>query len=259
MPSWNPEQYLKFDAERSRAAQDLCARIPLAAPGRILDLGCGPGNSTRVLRERWPGAALTGLDSSPEMIRRARASGTDADWVLADAAGCDPGTGWDVVFANAMLQWLPDQERVLPRFLDWLAPGGCLAVQIPAREGTRLRAAIEAVARRARWRAAMAGAGGSLHSGDARFYYDLLAPLAARVDLWESIYYHVMASHEALIEWYEGTGMRPYLDCLPEPADQAAFKAEVLAACRGDYPVAADGRVPMPFRRLFFVAWKQLG
>jgi len=256
MPSWNPEQYLKFDAERTRASRDLCARIGLPAPARVLDLGCGPGNSTRVLRERWPDAELTGLDSSPEMLARARAGGPRADWLLADAAAWEPAAPFDVVFSNAMLQWLPEQERRVPRFLDWVAAGGCLAVQIPARRGTALALALRAVALGDRWRAALAGAEPRLVSHDPAFYYDLLAPRAARVDLWETVYQHVMGSHADLVEWYAGTGMRPYLDCLPDPAAQAAFKAEVLAACRAAYPVAADGKVLMPFRRLFFVAWK---
>jgi len=256
MPQWNPEQYLKFGLERTRAAADLAARVTLPDPARVLDLGCGPGNSTRVLRARWPGAELTGLDSSPEMIAQARQDCPAGAWVLADAAAWEPGAPFDVVFANASLQWLPDHGRLVPRLLDWLAPGGCLAVQMPARDSTLVRSSLCSVARRPRWRERLAGAEGALTFEDPEFYYGLLAPRAARVDLWKTTYYHVLASHPALIEWYEGTGMRPYLERLADPADRAAFKDEVLEACRPDYPPAPDGKVLLPFGRLFFVAWK---
>jgi trans-aconitate 2-methyltransferase len=255
MPTWNPGQYLKFGTERTRPAVDLCARIP-GSPRRILDLGCGPGNSTEVLRERWPEAELTGLDSSPEMINQARASHHAGTWILAGAEGYLPPAPLDLVFSNAVLHWLPDHGRLLPGIMGWIAPGGCLAVQMPAKQNP-LRAALAAVAERPRWREALAGAEGALHFHEAAFYYDLLAPAADRVDLWETVYHHPMASHQALIEWYEATGMRPFLERLPAEADRAAFKGEVLEASRGAFPVAADGKVVMPFRRLFFVAWKK--
>jgi len=253
MPAWDPGQYVKFLDERTRPSRDLCARIPVPAPRRVLDLGCGPGNSTRVLRERWPEAELAGLDSSPQMIGRARADFPQGTWILADAAAWEPDGEYHVVFSNAVLQWLPDHENLLPRLLGWLAPGGCLAVQMPARDSC-LRNALQAVAQRPRWAAAMAGAGADMTFRPARFYYDLLAPLAGQVDLWETVYHHVMASHQALVEWYEGTGMRPYLERLPGPQDRAAFKEAMLDQCRMAFPAAADGRVLLPFKRLFFVA-----
>jgi trans-aconitate 2-methyltransferase len=256
MPQWNPGQYLKFGEERTRPAHDLCARIQLSAPGRLLDLGCGPGNSTRVLRDRWPAAGITGLDSSPEMIAQARASWPGGTWLLADAAALGPGAPYDVVFSNAALQWLPDHEALLPRLLGQVAAGGCLAVQVPALDGTLLRSSLRSVARRPRWYSALAGAEDALSFHPADFYYDLLAPLASRLELWETTYYHVMASHRALIDWFEATGMRPFLERLGGEDDREAFKAEVLEACRPDYPPARDGKVLMPFKRLFFIAWK---
>jgi trans-aconitate 2-methyltransferase len=254
MPSWDPGQYVKFLDERTRPSRDLCARIDLAAPARVLDLGCGPGNSTRVLAERWPGADLAGLDSSPEMIAQARSGHPDGAWILADAATYEPAGQWDVVFSNAALQWLPDHPRLLPRLLGWVAPGGCLAVQMPARDSSPFRDALRATAQRPRWRDRLGDCSGSLTFLGAGAYYDLLAPLVARLDLWETLYYHVLDSHQGLVDWYAGTGMRPYLDRLPDPADRAAFQAEVLEGCREAYPVAGNGRVLMPFRRLFFVA-----
>jgi trans-aconitate 2-methyltransferase len=256
MPMWNPGQYLKFGAERTRPSLDLCARIP-GSPRRILDLGCGPGNSTAVLRERWPEAELAGLDSSPEMIAQARASHPNGTWILAGAEDYVPAQALDLVFANAVLQWLPEHQRLLPAIMGWIAPGGCLAVQVPAKSSTLLRVAMAAVAARPRWRDALAGAEAAFTHHEAAFYYDLLAPGADRVDLWETTYHHPMPSHQALIEWYEGTGMRPFLERLPDEAARAAFKGEVLEACREEYPVAADGKVVLPFKRLFFVVWKK--
>ncbi|MGA2079218.1 MAG: methyltransferase domain-containing protein [Holophaga sp.] len=256
MTSWDPGQYLKFADERTRPSRDLCARIPLPSPGRVLDLGCGPGNSTQVLRERWPEAEIAGLDSSPEMIAKARALFPGGTWIVADAAAYQPLGELDVVFSNAVLHWVPDHPRFLPRLLGWLAPGGCLAVQMPAGDGNRLRGVLNQVARRPRWQQALAGAGEALTFHPAPFYYDLLAPLTARLDLWETVYYHPMASHQALLEWYEGTGMRPYLERLPDEAARAAFRSELLEAFRSEFPLAVDGKVAMPFRRLFFVAWK---
>lgn len=255
MPVWDPAQYLKFGAERTRPSVDLCGRIP-GSPRRILDLGCGPGNSTAVLRERWPEAELAGLDSSPEMIAQARASHPAGTWILAGAERYRPEAPFDLVFSNAVLQWLPDHPRLLPRLMGWVAPGGCLAAQMPAGGRTGLRAALADVAERPRWRAQLAGAEAALTFHDARFYYDLLAPGAQRVDLWETTYHHPLASHEALVEWYEGTGMRPFLERLPDAAARAAFKAEVVEACRAGFPPAADGKVLLPFRRLFFVAFR---
>jgi trans-aconitate 2-methyltransferase len=254
MSPWNPGGYLKFEDERTRPSVDLCARI-LASPRSVLDVGCGPGNSTRVLRDRWPGAEIIGMDSSPEMIERAKASHPAGAWVLADAATYDPGRLFDVVFSNAALQWLPNQEEVLPRLLGLVAPGGCLAVQVPAGGRTGFRAAVRTVAELPRWRPVLDGAGDALSFHEPAFFYDLLAPLEARVDLWETTYFHALASHQAVIDWFEQTGMRPYLERLGE-ADRAAFKAEVLDLCRGSYPLAADGKVLMPFQRVLFVAWK---
>ena len=251
MPTWDPGLYLKFGAERTRPSLDLCARVPIE-PRRILDLGCGPGNSTAVLRQRWPGAELAGLDSSPEMIARARAGHPGGEWILADARTWRPERPYDLVFANAVLQWLPDHGQLVPRLMEWVAPGGCLAVQMPA-AGTGLRTALAGLAGQDRWRSALAGAEGALSFHPAGFYYDLLAP---RVDLWETVYHHVMASHQALVEWYEGTGMRPFLERLLDEADREAFKAGMVEACREAFPPSADGKVLMPFKRLFFVATK---
>lgn len=252
---WNPGQYLRFGRERSLAALDLCARIPLAAPGRVLDLGCGPGNSTAVLRARWPEADLVGLDSSAEMIAQARISQPQGTWIVADLADWEPEAPADVVFSNAALQWLPEHGRLVPRLLRWVAADGCLAVQMPAQGSSLFRSSLFSVARRSRWRSLLSGAEAALTFHDPGFYYELGTAAGARMELWETTYYHVLADHQALVAWFESTGMRPFLERLDDAAAQAAFKAEVLDACRADFPPAADGRILLPFKRLFFLAW----
>ena len=255
MAPWNPAQYLQFGQERTRAAVDLCARIPLAAPRRVLDLGCGPGNSTAVLRRRWPEAELIGMDSSAEMIAQARSGCPQGTWIVADLADWEPGPPGEVLFSNAALQWLPEHGRLLPRLLKLVAPGGCLAVQRPARGSTLFRSSILSVARRPRWRDAMSGAGDALTLQAPEYYYDLCTGAGARVDLWETTYYHPLADHDALVAWFETTGMRPFLERLDDEEARTAFKQDVLEACRSDFPPAADGQVLLAFKRLFFLAW----
>jgi len=251
---WNPAGYLRFEQERTRPSRDLCARIPAAAPASVLDTGCGPGNSTQVLRERWPGARVTGMDNSPEMIAAARRNHPEGDWVLADLADFGGGP-YDVVFSNAVLQWLPDHHLLLPRLMDLVAEGGHLAVQMPTGKDSPARLAMEKAAAHPRFAGRLPGAEPTLTFKDPGFYYDLLAPLARQVDLWETTYHHVLPGHEAVVRWFETTGMRPYLERL-EPGDQAFFKELVLEGVREAFPLSRDGNLLMPFLRLFFVAGK---
>jgi len=254
VPAWNPSQYLKFSEERTRPAEDLCQRIPAEAPARVLDLGCGPGNSTEVLWNRWPDADILGLDSSPDMIAKARANYSQRAWILGDLVTYRPEEPFDVVFSNAVLQWLPEHEKLLPALLSLVAPGGHLAVQVPVNQESPLHRALGEVQRRPRWSRVMAAVQRRILYRDPRFYYETLTPRCARVDLWETIYHHVMPNHQSLIDWFEGTGLRPSLEQLPDPEDRRAFKAEVLETALNGYPLSGDGKVLFPFRRLFFVA-----
>ena len=252
---WNPDLYLRFAGERTRPSLELCQRIPAQAPGRILDAGCGPGNSTRILRERWPGARLTGLDSSPAMLAKARQLHPEGTWILGDL-GSFQEVPYDLVFANAVLQWLPDHGQLLPRLMALVAPGGHLAVQVPANGHSPMRQAMAEAARHPRFGGSLQGAGEVLTFHDPLYYYDLLTPLAKQVDLWTTTYYHAFTTHLAILEWWESTGMRPYLDRLGDTMDQAHFKDLVLERCRQALPPRPDGSVLMPFERLFFVAYK---
>jgi trans-aconitate 2-methyltransferase len=267
MPDWNPELYLKFFEQRTRPALDLALRARslleegasggAAAPKpAALDLGCGPGNSTAVLATVFPGAELVGLDSSPEMIAAAKASGLDAEWVLADAVAWKPERSFGLVFSNAALQWIPDQASLIPRIWGHLAPGGVLAVQVPGNGESGLHRALRRTARSGPWRSRFADMDDPISYHEPDFYYEALAPLSGSVDVWESSYWHLLAGRSALIDWYSGTGMRPWLDRLADEAERLAFKDAVLEAARADYPPRADGSVFFTFRRIFFTATK---
>jgi trans-aconitate 2-methyltransferase len=254
MTGWNPDAYMKFGSERTRPSVDLVGRIGLAEPASIVDIGCGPGNSTQVLRDRWPKARIIGLDNSPQMIEKARTTYPKEEWVLADAATWSSEAKFDLVFSNATLQWIPDHGTLVGRFFDQVSKGGALAVQVPANSGSPLHRALLGVSRSPEWREATAGCGELITYRDADFYYDRLSALSGRVDIWETTYFHVMESRRDLVEWYASTGLRPYLEKLAGDPERAAFKKQILEECESGYPLRRDGRVLFPFKRLFFIA-----
>jgi trans-aconitate 2-methyltransferase len=264
MPTWNPDQYLKFAEERTRPCRELVARIDVPSVHRVIDIGCGPGNSTEVLAARWPDAEITGLDNSVEMIAAARKAQPTRRWVVGEIAGwaaSDDGKEsdgkFDVVFSNAALQWLPDHAALYPRLLARTAPGGAFVAQIPGNFDAPAHEIMRDITKLSAWRDRFpAGSLREWHTHGPAFYYDVLAPHAARVDIWETEYLQVMPDAEALVEWYKGSGMRPFLDLLATDAERAQFTREYLERIRVAYPPRPDGRVLFPFRRLFFVAYR---
>ncbi len=256
MPSWDPEQYLRFERERSLPFRDLIARLSDRSPKRIIDLGCGSGTSTGLLKERWPAAHLVGLDSSPAMITAARKNDDTIDWVLRDIRSWRASTPFDLVVSNAALQWVPDHADLFPRLLQQVAPDGALAVQMPVNFESPAHRSIRQVAQSPRW-ASRWGAGLSLPKVEApELYYDLLAPKARSVDLWQTEYLHVLPDAAAIVEWLKGTALRPYLDALGSDSERQAFVGQVLAAVDAAYPRRTGGRVLFPFRRLFVIAYR---
>lgn len=256
MDSWNPCLYLKFGNERTRPAVDLVARIELADPKRVIDLGCGPGNSTAILQARWPAAEITGLDSDAAMLAAAAKTDAGVRWVESDAANWQLSEPYDVVFSNAMLQWLPNHSAIVPSWFRAVAPGGALAVQIPYHLQSALHRHILEVADEPEWREATRDARGAIGAHDAGFYYDLLCQSAARIDLWETEYDHVMDGPEEILTWIRGTGLRPFLSALSSESQRQRFEALLLGRVAESYPWRRDGRVLFPFRRLFFVAYR---
>lgn len=250
MPTWNPQQYLKFAEERSRPCRDLAARVEIASPRRIIDLGCGPGNSAEILSLRWPEAAITGLDSSAAMIDAARAASPQYDWRIDDIPGWAAGEEcFDLVFSNAALQWVGEHGVVFPQLLARVAEGGALAVQIPGNYKEPQHQLMREVGERFQLRVR------EWLTHDLDFYYDALAPMASRLELWATEYLHVLPNVEAIVEWYKGTGMRPYLDALGNERERERFLSEYLEGLRRIYKPQTDGMVLFPFRRIFIVAY----
>jgi len=257
MPIWNADTYLKFECERTQPSIDLAARVELKAPRTIVDLGCGPGNSTAVVGRRWPGATITGVDTSPDMLAAARKTYPQWNWLEGDIGTwkAAPAEPVDLLFSNAAFQWVPDHARLLPRLFAQVAAGGALAFQVPANYHHGAHSIIREVAASAEWRGCFPNGAREWQAQTAPFYYDVLAPLCARLDLWETSYLHVLDEPEAITEWYRGTGLRPWLDLLPGKAEHDRFLANVTARFAEAYPRRADGRVLFPFLRLFAIAY----
>jgi trans-aconitate 2-methyltransferase len=254
--TWDPDRYLQFGDERTRPAVDLVSRIRLDAPRSIVDLGCGPGNSTQVLKRRWPDARVVGIDSSPEMIEAACKADPDGEWVLADLQHWCPREQVDLVFSNATLQWVPDHEGLVTHLFGQVAAGGALAFQIPCRTYALVRTLIHEVAHDRAWASRMARPLGLLTMEPVTFYYDRLAPLARSVDAWETEYLHVLQSHAAVVDWIAATGLRPFLQALDTEEERRLFVALLTKRVSESYEVRPDGRVLLPFRRMFVIAYK---
>ena len=253
--NWEPGRYLEYRAERLRPAIDLLARVPLEVPERIADLGCGPGNATALLAARWPRAALVGVDSSAKMLERARQTGPSADWVQADLADWRPDGDFDLLYSNATLQWLPDHGPVLTRWFAALAPGGCLAVQMPRNFDAPSHRLIAETLANGPWADRLAGLRRTRPVAEPEVYADLFADLGAPLDLWETTYLHILDGDDPVFRWVSGTALRPILGQLM-PDEVAPFQAALAARLAAAYPKRKDGRTLFPFRRLFLVARK---
>lgn len=254
MSDWSPAQYLKFADERTRAARDLLAQVPLRAARRVYDLGCGPGNSTALLAAAYPAAAITGIDNSPAMIDAARRALPDAEFILADLATWQPDDTPDLLFSNATLQWLPDHLSAIERLLRGLTSGAALAVQMPDNLQEPSHRLMAEVAEQGPWRETLRDAAAARHPlPPPRHYYARLKPVCARLDIWHAVYNHPLNGAEGIVEWVKGTGLRPYLDPL-SGAQRAEFLAEYQARLAEAYPPLADGTALLRFPRLFIVA-----
>jgi trans-aconitate 2-methyltransferase len=252
MSDWSPNHYLSFEDERTRPARDLLARVPIADAQRVVDLGCGPGNSTELLMRRFPGVKVTGVDNSSAMLASARQRLPEATFVEADIATWTPSQPVDLIFANAVFQWVPDHAAVLVRLMESLAAGGILAVQIPDNFGEPAHYLMEEVARP--WSVKLDGAEGERERIlPPAVYYDRLSSVAVAVDIWRTVYHHPLSDAAAIVSWFRSTGLRPYLNRLA-PAEQEAFLAAYTKRVGEAYPRQADGRVLLAFPRVFIVA-----
>jgi trans-aconitate 2-methyltransferase len=249
---WNTSLYLRFERERTQPSRDLLARITIDQPEEIVDLGCGPGNSTAILRERWPSAKIIGLDNSPAMLKQAKKTDQKTEWRCQDISSWRSSSGVDLIFANASLHWLPDHEKLLNSLIQQLQPEGTLAFQVPAIYDQPATGAIQEISSLAAWKIY---APQVLPIVDRPpVYYGYLTGKAESIDLWETIYYHQLPNHTAILDWYRSAGLRPYLDALPNNATREEFQKQLLERFRILFPQQANGDVLLPFRRLFVVA-----
>jgi trans-aconitate 2-methyltransferase len=250
--TWDPDRYLTYADERGRPFVELLARIGAAAPAEVVDLGCGPGNLTGLLAERWPDAHVVGLDSSPEMIETARALGQPVKYAVADLREWRPERPVDVLVSNATLQWVPAHLELLPALVGSVTPGGWFAFQVPGNfdePSHTLRTELAAEPDYAPYTAGVAVPS----SHDPATYYDALAAAGCTVDVWETTYTHVLRGPDPVFTWVSGTGARPTLQALPDDV-RSRFEVELKARLAAAYPVRTDGTVLLPFRRVFAVA-----
>jgi trans-aconitate 2-methyltransferase len=251
--SWNPAQYLKFSDHRFRPAIDLLARIDAAQPRVVCDLGCGTGHLTLELKKRWPDAEVFGVDSSPDMLAKAREVAPNLTFVQADAGNWRPDKPLDLIFSNAVLHWLPDHGTLFPRLMTLLAKGGVLAVQMPGSHELPAHCLMLQTAAAGPWKERLASVTGIYPVHEPSFYFRALGKAASDIDAWEAVYLHALSGADPVIEWTKGTALRPYLDALDRP-QQEAFLAAYRALVTKAYPPEPDGRTLFPFRRVFVVA-----
>ena len=255
--AWSSQQYLMFEDERTRPARDLLAQIPLDQIELAYDLGCGPGNSTELIVSRFPGADVIGVDSDDDMLSAARKRLTDLRFVKGDLTNWEAEKPADLLYANAVFQWVPDHLSVLSRSMDSLKPGGVLAVQMPDNLNEPTHLLMEDVAKSPDFAARFGKP--SLRRAilpKPETYVERLGPKSTRIDVWHTIYYHQLANAEAIVEWVKGTGLRPYLQALPEDVRPDYLEAYFNAISQAYVPMA-DGSVLLKFPRLFMVAVKQ--
>lgn len=248
MADWSPALYLQFGSERSRPAAELLGRVALENVRTVADLGCGPGNSTALLHHRWPSAKITGVDSSPNMLNEARVALPNCHFVEADIAAFEVEQPLDLLYANASLQWVPDHYELFPHLVSQLNRNGVLAVQMPDNWLEPTHVLMREVAYEQgypdRGRAPLPG----VHA-----YYDILTEAGCDVDIWRTTYYHIMDSHQSIIDWVSATGLRPWLRDLSE-SEQRKYLARYHELLQEQYPLQENGKILLAFPRLFIVA-----
>lgn len=260
MPTWDPTRYLQYADQRGRPFFELVDRVAATQPRSVVDLGCGPGEQTATLTQRWPGATVLGVDSSPEMIDAAQQyAGPQLRFTVGDLQDFDPATvagaaEVEVIISNATLQWLDDHRSVLPGLVDALAPGGWLAFQVPGNQNAPSHTLLHRLGQDQRF-VDFCGDIDRRVMPPAQTYLADLSALGCQVDAWETTYLHVLTGDDAVFNWVSGTGARPYLQALPDDL-RGAFVEEYKASLREAYPVHDYGTV-LPFRRIFAVAHKR--
>lgn len=255
MSQWDSEQYLKFKAQRTQPAVDLAKRIVFNQPKNILDIGCGPGNSTFVLKSAFPEAHILGVDNSVNMIKKAKESYPDMDFCVCDVTkDADKLDGYDIIFSNACLQWIPNHKEFIPMLFGKLNKNGVLAVQIPMNGEEPLFKIMNEVISEPKWGFSRM----NIETNETLLpeeYFDILSSCTDTFDIWETVYYHNMPSVEAMVEWIKGTRLRPYLNALDKEKAEMPEK-EIAERAKAVYCARENGEIIFRFRRFFFTAVK---
>ncbi|KAF9885593.1 hypothetical protein FE257_012799 [Aspergillus nanangensis] len=251
---WDASQYVKFEDERTLPARDLLSRVHLPAPKRIIDLGCGPGNSTAVLAARYPDAHIEGIDSSPDMIQKAKATLPGVDFNIVDLRTYQPPSSVDLFFSNAVMQWLKKGERldIIKSLMETQPSGGVFAFQVPDNLAEPCHVLMREVAKNGPWATALKDVGRDAIESPTEIY-DQLKPLSSTVSIFRTAYHHSLENHSAIVEWVKGTGLRPYVDPL-DPQQKQEFLDQYLKRLEAAYPSTIDGKVLLPYPRLFVIA-----
>ncbi len=255
MANWNPDQYLKFSKERAQPAEDLLCRLDALQPGRVLDLGCGPGNSTFALKQHFPNADILGVDASGSMLQKAKKDHPELCFQECFLPqGLDDLSGsYDLIFSNACIHWIPEQEALLKAIFDKISDGGTLAVQIPYIQAAPFYKLLHALVEES-WPELQ-----SVHNFynlQPEEYYDMISSLTHDFAIWQTTYFHVVSCPEGVIDWYRGSGLRPYLEKL-SAEEQKQFLAQLLSLIKENYPIQKNGTVILKMPRIFFTATKE--
>lgn len=256
MSDWNAEQYLKFKKDRTKPSIDLSNKIDIANPKNIIDIGCGPANSTAVLKNKFPDAYVLGVDSSENMINTAKENHPDIDFMLFDASKDFEKLDrkFDVVFSNACIQWVPDHHKLIPNMMNILNDNGMLAVQIPITVEQDMHKVKNKVLSKPYWKDKLSGARTVYTLKDCE-YFDILSSCSSDFEIWKTVYYHRLPSHQSVLEWYRSTGLKPYFDRLNDD-DKVLFEKDILEEITKQFPVQQNGEIIFKFPRLFFTAKK---
>jgi trans-aconitate 2-methyltransferase len=251
--SWNPATYLAFASERTRPAFELASRIDAAEPKIVVDLGCGPGNSTAILAQRWPRSRLVGVDNSPDMLATAGKAGLKAEWQLADIADWSSAELVSVIFSNAAYQWLDNHAAIFPRLIASLEPGGVLAVQMPRNFDAPSHVLLRETAASGPWSSKIAGFNRAEPVASPATYFAMLSPHASALDIWETEYLQALDGEDAVFNWVSGTALVPYREALAEGERKDFLNAYRERLARA-YPRRQNGKTLFPFKRIFIVA-----
>lgn len=254
---WNPADYLKFKNERNLPSIDLVKRISVSGePADVLDIGCGPGNSSSFLLERWPACRLTGIDNSPGMIERAKKDYPGQEWVVSGAHEYGPRKKFDLVFSNAAFQWIPDHPSLIKKYNDLLNENGVIAVQLPQFYNMPVGVSLEDLSNNGKWPSLAGGCADLFTTLDPEGYYDILSLYFSSIEIWKTDYIHIFDTHMSIFEMIRSTALRRYLGRLESETERTDFESAVIEVIKKDYPARRDGKVLFPFMRLFFIGYK---